>query len=124
MTCPCGSERDFVHCCALIHTGQQKASTAELLMRARYSAFVVANIDFLYNSFHPSTRRFQSKQDIESWATANSWVSLEIVKSTVQTVEFRAHYKDEDGVVRVHHEKSNFKELQGNWYYVEGRLID
>ncbi|SKC02099.1 SEC-C motif-containing protein [Sphingobacterium nematocida] len=124
MECPCGSSFQFEHCCARIHNGILSPSSAEMLMRARYSAFAIGNIDFLYNSFHPSTRRFQNKQDIKKWALENIWLGLEIVKSTTLTVEFKARYQDLiSGAQYVHHEKSNFKELQGTWYYVDGRLI-
>ncbi|ERJ58091.1 hypothetical protein M472_04865 [Sphingobacterium paucimobilis HER1398] len=91
-------------------------------MRARYSAFAVGNIDFLYDTFHPSTRRYQNKKDIKNWATENKWLKLEIMASTLQTVEFKAYFKDHNDNVQIHHEKSNFKELQGRWYYVDGRL--
>lgn len=123
MNCYCGNTKNFTDCCALVHDGTVSASSAETLMRARYSAFVVGDISFLYNSFHPSTRRFQSKQDIKNWATTNSWLKLEIIKSTNLTVEFKAYYEDSSATQQIHHEKSNFKELQGKWYYVDGRLI-
>ncbi|WP_164113010.1 MULTISPECIES: YchJ family protein [Sphingobacterium] len=124
MECPCGSTLIFEHCCERIHNGIVIPKSAEMLMRARYSAFAVGNIDFLYNSFHPSTRRFQNKQDIKKWASENTWLGLEIVKSTALTVEFKARYKDlRSPVQHIHHEKSNFKQLQGAWYYVDGKLI-
>ncbi|MBL1409351.1 YchJ family protein [Sphingobacterium faecale] len=121
--CYCGSAKDFENCCSLIHSASLSASSAEILMRARYSAFVVGDVSFLYNTFHPSTRRYQSKQDIKNWSTQNKWLKLEIINSTQNTVEFRASYKDQANVQHVHHEKSNFKELQGQWYYIDGRLI-
>lgn len=123
MNCYCGSTKDFNICCAPIHEGLVSASCAEVLMRARYSAFVIGNISFLYNSFHPLSRRFQSKQEIKNWATANTWLRLEIISSTRHTVEFKAYYEDPSATLQIHHEKSNFKELQGKWYYADGRLI-
>lgn len=124
MDCPCGSALIFEHCCARVHNGTSTPESAEILMRARYSAFAVGNIDFLYNTFHPSTRRFQNKQDIKKWAVENIWLGLEIVKSTSLTVEFKARYQDlMHATKHIHHEKSNFKQLQGTWYYVDGRLI-
>lgn len=123
MTCPCNSGLDFQSCCELIHVDQKAASTAEQLMRARYSAFVVRNIDFLYNTFHPNTRRFQHKKDIEQWAIENKWMQLEIVKATNSTVEFKAHFLDANLEIHIHHEKSNFKQTQNLWYYVDGILM-
>lgn len=120
MNCPCGNNSTFAECCERIHNDLQKAETAEQLMRARYAAFVVKNIDFLYKTFHPNTRRFQSKKDIEQWAVESRWMKLEIVKATKHKVEFKAYYLDSNQATRVHHEKSTFEMLHGTWFYVDG----
>lgn len=123
MKCPCGTALEFDDCCAKVHLNLDHARSAEMLMRARYSAFVVHNIDFLYTTFHPSTRRFQSRGDIQSWANECKWMHLEIVSSSANKVEFKAHYMDLAMNVHVHHEKSNFEKIENNWYYVDGILI-
>ena len=120
--CPCGSTLSYQNCCNRIHQNQQLAETAEQLMRSRYTAFTFGLVDFLYDSFHPQTRRFQKKSEIESWAKENNWQELEIIKSTASTVEFKAYYIDLNGELHVHHEKSNFKQLNGIWYYYDGKL--
>lgn len=121
--CPCGSNKTYFDCCNRIHTNLKNATSAEELMRARYSAFVKLNIEFIYDSFHPTTRRFQNKKDIEIWAKENKWMQLEIIKSTESTVEFKAHYLGPDLEVNVHHEKSKFKLVQNCWYYYDGRIL-
>jgi len=118
--CPCCSGSAFSECCQLIHLSPAKAQTAEALMRARYSAFATADIDFLYNTYHPTTRRFQNKNSIQQWAMENKWMQLVILKSTIHTVEFEAHYLDANMEVQVHHEKSTFKKQGELWYYVDG----
>ncbi|WP_367209539.1 YchJ family protein [Sphingobacterium sp. R2] len=120
--CPCGTGINYDECCQQIHRCHAKAHTAEALMRARYSAFVKKEIDFLYRTFHPSTRRFQNKQAIGHWAIENKWMQLQILKSTLHTVEFEAHYLDAQMQVQVHHEKSTFKKQGDLWYYVEGTV--
>lgn len=125
MQCPCNSNNSFNECCEVIHKDLSKATTAEKLMRARYSAFSVKNIDFIYNTFHPTTRRFQSKKSIEDWANETKWFQLEIIKSSANIVEFKAHYLDINMENHIHHEKSNFKKgSDNNWYYVDGVLRD
>ncbi|MFZ4861817.1 YchJ family protein [Sphingobacterium sp. Mn56C] len=123
MLCPCGSDLDFTACCQPIHTGSKDAQTAEQLMRARYAAFSMHNIDFIYNSFHPSTRRFQQKNAIEQWAKENKWMQLAVLKTTATTVEFEAHYLDPDLNTQIHHEKSTFKQLHGRWFYLDGIIL-
>ncbi len=120
--CNCGSSLPYADCCSKVHSNLAAAKTAEQLMRARYTAFTLQLIDFLYDSFHPSSRRYQSKQDIRQWAQANKWMQLEIIQASTHTVEFRAHYLDAQFQTAVHHEKSNFKKVQGLWYYVDGQL--
>lgn len=120
-SCPCGSASTFGECCLPIHDSHAKATTAEMLMRARYSAFAVGNIDFLYNTFHPTTRRFLNKPAIQQWAAENKWMQLNILKTTFSTVEFEAHYLDAAMEVQIHHEKSTFKQQGNLWYYVDGR---
>ena len=121
--CPCNSHKEYSECCGKIHEDPKNATTAEELMRARYSAFVLHQIDFIYNTFHPATRRFQNKKDITIWAQENKWMQLEIVQSSTQTVEFKAHFVDRDGQVQIHHEKSTFKQQQNCWYYVDGKIM-
>lgn len=120
-SCPCGSGLTFAECCRQVHSNHTKATTAEALMRARYSAFAVGNIDFLYNTFHPTTRRFQHRDAIQQWAQENKWKQLNILKATSSTVEFEAHYLDSALQVQIHHEKSTFKQQGDLWYYVDGR---
>ncbi|MGQ3213756.1 YchJ family metal-binding protein [Shinella sp.] len=45
--CPCGSAKEFATCCSRHIAGQQPAPTAEALMRARYTAFTLGNLDYI-----------------------------------------------------------------------------
>lgn len=121
--CPCGSEKTYNDCCNIIHKDLPKASSAEELMRARYTGYVTQNIDFIYNTFHVTSRKFQDKKEIEIWAKECKWMFLEIIKSTVNTVEFKAHYIDSLMNTQVHHEKSTFKKVQDSWYYLDGVIL-
>lgn len=121
--CYCGNMLPYSSCCQPIHADLSHAQTAEQLMRARYSAFLLQNVDFIYQTFHTQTRRFQKRTDIENWSKNSHWQGLEIVKTTESTVEFKAFYLDQNLDLQTHHEKSNFKKWNGNWYYVDGKLF-
>ncbi|WP_133640559.1 YchJ family protein [Sphingobacterium paludis] len=123
VNCNCGSARFYADCCLLVHQDRQAAITAEQLMRARYTAFTRSLIDFLYDSFHPDSRRYQNKKEIAAWAQENKWMHLEIIQASTTTVEFKAHYLDKQFEPAVHHEKSRFKKDRGIWYYLDGRLL-
>ena len=43
--CPCGSGKKYGECCEPIIKNTSKALTAESLMRARYTAYVVHEIE-------------------------------------------------------------------------------
>ena len=55
--CPCGRPRAYATCCGRWHAGPDalQAPTAEDLMRSRYSAFALGLLDYLRDTWHPST---------------------------------------------------------------------
>ncbi len=125
MNCPCGRPKTYAECCGKIHSDILKAITAEDLMRSRYSAFVLANGDYLMQSHHSSTRPISEKEEIVQWAKAMKWIKLEVLNSTKGTdldlegtVEFKAHFKD--GFTKTYiHEKSRFVRENGYWVYLD-----
>lgn len=118
--CLCGSPITFSKCCEPIINKKNKAETAEQLMRSRYTAYTLSNIDYLIATTHPSERGNYSPGDMEKWAKDNDWQGLEIIQTTTNTVEFKAYFIDSKGKKQVHHEKSTFVMENGNWYYFDG----
>lgn len=130
MDCYCCSGRKFEDCCAPFLGGTAKPATAEELMRSRFSAYAAGEIEYLLRSTHPSTRKFYKSEELERWARANRWEKLEIVAKTAGeaadktgTVEFAAHYRDENGEPHVHREDSRFRKELGKWFFVDGRIL-
>ena len=118
--CPCGLGEPYARCCGRLHNGEAKAATAEQLMRSRFSAFAVADADYLALTWHPSTRPRRI-----DFAEQQRWTSLEILGragggpfDTEGTVEFRAHY-DVAGEPGVMHEHSRFTRDSGRWVYLD-----
>ena len=91
-------------------------------MRSRYSAYAVANADYILNTTHPSSRKYHSKNEILSWAKSNKWVKLEIISYTDIQVIFKAYYKDPSGKIIIHFENSRFEIFDKKWYYVDGHF--
>jgi SEC-C motif-containing protein len=127
--CYCGSGQEFDACCGPILTGTEPAATAEALMRARYSAFVTKQAEFLHESLHPEYRNDHDVAATRRWAERSQWLGLKILdvkagrpEDDEGTVEFIATYKDHD-LVKPHHEISSFRKLDGNWYFVDGELV-
>jgi len=89
-------------------------------MRSRYSAYATLAVDYLLDTTHVSTRKYYSKKAIRDWALENKWLKLEILASTLTTVDFSAHFVDRSGNIGVHKEHSTFRQEDGTWYFVDG----
>ena len=124
MSCNCGSGKTYNECCEIAHHSLKAVKTAEQLMRSRYTAFTLANGDYLMESHHVSTRPVSEKENIVAWAKSVEWVELSILSSTSGlasdingTVFFKAYFK-EKGRLRFIEEHSKFVKEDGCWYYL------
>lgn len=124
MDCYCGSLKQYSDCCEKAHKNLDEVKTAEQLMRSRYSAFVLANGEYLMQSHHSSTRPVKEKKAIVKWAKSVEWIKLEVLETskgstndTEGTVTFKAYFY-EKGKVDVIHEKSKFVKENNYWMYL------
>jgi SEC-C motif-containing protein len=124
--CPCGSGLSYFACCEPIISGRNEAVTAQALMRSRYVAFTLANVDYLMRSHSAKTRPVKDRKNIEKWAKSVTWMGLSILDTQagdasdeIGTVEFKATYL-ENGKLQQIHEKSLFHRENGKWVYVSG----
>jgi SEC-C motif-containing protein len=99
------------------------ALTAEQLMRARFSAYVLNATDFLLSSWDENTRpnRSELNQDEQLKWKKLSVIRTEKGKETDETglVEFIAQGQASDQVISLH-ETSRFKWQDGRWFYIDG----
>lgn len=121
--CYCGNALSFENCCQPKIRYIQKATTAEELMRSRYSAYCIQAADYLMETTHSSTRKFHHKADILEWSKSNKWLKLEIVAVSENTVEFKAYYLDESRIAKIHQEKSTFIFEHNTWFYADGTFF-
>lgn len=125
--CPCGSGDVHGACCGPVLRRERRAPTAEALMRSRYTAFAVRDLEHLLHSWHPSTA--PTREDLgASLAEQVRWLRLEIHAMTgggpfddTGTVEFTTISTGPRGR-SVQHEISRFVREGGHWYYVDGDL--
>ena len=130
MNCYCCSGKKFADCCQPFISGSAKPSTAEELMRSRYSAYATGGVEYILRSTHPSVRKFHDAEAIENWAKSSEWQRLEIVstakgdvKDKQGTVEFKAYFLDANEQPHIHHESSNFTKELGKWFFVDGKVL-
>ncbi len=121
--CPCGSGAPLEDCCKPLIDGTVPAPTAEALMRSRYTAYTLQDIDYLANTLGPDETRDFDRTATANWARNSNWLGLEILdtrggstEDTQGTVEFRARYERNAGL-HEHHEISRFEKIDGRWLY-------
>ena len=120
-SCPCGMGADYTDCCGQLHGGQP-ATTAEQLMRSRYSAFVRGDPHYLRASWHPSTRPAELSLDADA---GRRWLGLTVIADRVidaehASVEFVARSRVGGQPATRHHERSRFVREDGRWLYLDG----
>lgn len=125
--CYCGSDKPFSLCCERVHKALN-APSALALMQSRYSAFCVANIDYLQKTQRGDARRGFNRSSTQSFAKSVQWLGLEIVRAYVDKkhaniayVEFVARFLDKDTLDAIHeHSTFEFDEALGQWFYCKG----
>ena len=126
--CPCGGGR-YATCCRPLHRQERLAQTAEQLMRSRYSAFALGEIDHLLRTQPAPDAAAERRRSLEASCRQLRWRQLVIVASQAGaaedlegTVSFEAHYSaaGQRGVSR---ELSRFAREGGRpdgaWLYLE-----
>lgn len=120
--CPCGGG-NFDHCCGRFLEGKEEAPTALLLMRSRYTAYVLQDKAYLKHSWHIDT----VPHDIEQLFNQSppQWLGLtikdyQLIDPHHAEVEFIARYKIGGRAYRLQ-ERSRFLYIdEKRWVYVDG----
>ncbi len=126
LICPCGRNNKFNACCGRIHANISLAITAEDLMRSRYSAFVLGNVDYLSISHALKTRKTFNPNKTKIWTNSVHWQNLVVLNTSKGLasdidgiVEFKAFFI-ENGVLECIHGNSRFIRDENNlWMYLD-----
>ncbi len=125
--CPCGSEITLGQCCLPLIQGKKKASTAEALLRSRYTAFVRGDTDYILSTHHTRTKSDVNREGIEEWSKKSEWLGLQILEQEAGTekdeqgkIAFHVQYKVE-GKLNDHRELSLFEKENGEWRFLDAQ---
>lgn len=123
--CPCGTGDQYQRCCLPLHVGERHADTAEELMRSRYSAYAAERPDYIWATWHPSTRSAEPASDL-----GPEWFGLEIIDvvdgqpgDDTGEIEFRAYYRENQRTGTLH-ERSRFAVRARRWFYLDGEAFN
>ena len=126
--CPCGGFL-YSSCCGPLHRGERQAATAEQLMRSRYSAYALGEVEYLLQTQPSTVPLARRRRELAASIGQLHWQRLQILAVTAGgphdlsgTVTFEAHYvaAGQRGLMR---ECSLFgragNSLDGGWLYLE-----
>lgn len=128
--CPCGSGQPYTECCEVFHLGAA-APTAEKLMRSRFTAYALKNVDYLVRTTWPRQQPTLKKEEIHGRADNTRWTRLEIVdtqkgqtEDVTGVVEFKAMFTTPTELhEQTYHECSDFIQENGQWYFIYPNLL-
>lgn len=127
MRCTCGSGLSYEKCCGRFIERGMKPEHALDLMKSRYSAYALGKGSYLVRTSVKDHRYEADAALIDEFSRNSEWIKLQIVQSTeaaaTAMVEFKAYYREKDRV-KLHHEKSTFIKVDGEWLYEEGKLFN
>ncbi len=119
--CPCGSGKKYKECCFKFHKGSNPKNALEL-MKSRYSAYAVGEVNYIIKTTHKNSPHFEENR--QEWINSikefskSEFKKLEVIEfiegNKESFVEFRAYIDD-----YVMKEKSLFLK-EDKWYYVKG----
>ena len=128
-TCPCGTGKEYSHCCGIYHQGQP-APTAEALMRSRYSAYAIGHVDYIIRTTWPCQQPALEQERAALENRDTTWIRLDIIRTesgkeqdTHGIVEFKAWYQEPvTHHENTQHEVSDFIKEHNQWFYIHPGL--
>lgn len=135
--CPCGGGA-YRSCCGPLIAGEQLATTAEQLMRSRYSAFALAARDaqavehLLRTHGEPGQTEAERRKALRASCRTIEWIGLTVLDTqnggpfdSHGTVTFEARWRDRAGGEGILRECTRFARGEaGEWLYVEALSLD
>ncbi len=126
--CPCGSGNSYETCCEPMIRGTEPATTAEAMLRSRYTAHAKREVGYIVQTTHPDKRSDEDEKTVDRWTRKTEWHSLKILESEnggpeddEGTLSFEASYT-EKGEKRKHQEIATFKKVDGTWYFYDAEM--
>ncbi|QPG04453.1 YchJ family protein [Salinimonas marina] len=123
MRCYCCSSLLYADCCEPIVDKHEAASTAEALMRSRFTAYCLQKYQYIVDTYSADERAGLIAEDIAKSAADTRWFALNIneTNTAAQTVEFSAFFFEKNKTGKLH-ETSEFVLENNQWRYRSGTI--
>lgn len=129
--CPCGTGKPYEECCKPYHEGKLPEN-ALVLMRSRYTAYVLDLPDYIISTTHPASSAYSPnklswRRGISEFSKSCNFQKLETFdfkeNGAMATVTFTAVISkgEEDATFT---ERSYFEKIGQKWFYRGGQLKD
>ena len=119
--CYCDSGKSLKECCEPFILGDANPSSALELMRSRYSAYVMKNGKYLYET---CSSKLKDLDDIEAINTQEiNWLALKVEAFSENEVTFMAYYKENEQIC-IMKEKSFFIIEDAKLRYDSGQMLE
>ncbi len=96
-------------------------------MRSRYAAYCLGNIAYIQSTMQGKASLGFDLQAAAEWAKRMIWLGLQVLSTVTLSdneaeVEFIARFV-EGNILHRMHERSRFKRILGQWFYVDGQTL-
>ena len=126
--CPCCSGKSYGECCRKFVVGKSLPKIPLELMRSRYTAYVLKDINYIEKTASGKALETMDKQaTVRDRFDCCEWTKLEIIdvsevtsNSITGIVEFKAHYSQNGITACILHERSKFQRIDSKWFYISG----
>jgi len=134
--CPCGSGRKYKTCCGIYHAGIRYPDTVEQLIRSRYTAYAIGDVNYLYRTTHPSNEAVVGKTEEQyKRETLLYCQRVDFTGLTIHSTEpedeggiahgtLTARYRIAGGPEDFFTERSEFVRVDGRLLYLNGTEIE
>ena len=126
--CLCGSDKKYKKCCRPYHSGQP-APTPEALLRSRFSAYALNNVQYIMDTTCKDGPRYGGNQyrweaQLTAYATYNQFIGLAIEDVDENIITYRAEVVF-GSVDNSFTEKAEFRQNDaGRWCYYDGERLE
>jgi SEC-C motif domain protein len=126
--CPCFSGKKYKKCCRPYHEKQSKP-VPEALVRARFAAYALSNIDFIMETTHPESPHFNQNKnrwraELEAYVIRNYFADLKILLVEEDRVSYEAALLEFRTSEHRYIEDARFRQVDNKWLYFDGDMKD